>query len=153
MDCSFCGPGVKIKKGRGSCPICHETVYKIYDYAINGKLNKAMNSKGIVEKHNGTASKPMFAWAKGQVPELYADMKSLEEEAYKMFYEGEDALAGNRFDAAHFDGFCQALRLYGNGANKIFVAYLKADIELVEEDYVPEWERPATPPAQAEMAV
>lgn len=150
MNCISCGPGVTIEKGQGSCPICHKTVYSISYRKANLLLNKVGDSKGIEEKQEQTG-KTIYAWAREHAAGLYAGMKELREAMDRLFVEGNKAISGNRFDQEHFDDFKQALQRYGNSENKIFLAYVKADIEVVEDAaYVPEWEKE---PVQAELRV
>lgn len=149
MNCIFCGPQVMIEEGQGHCPICQKTVYSIsYRKAIL-LLNKAWGSKGIEEKQEQT-KKTIYAWAREHAADLYVGMKALRAAMDKLFVEGNKAISGNRFNQEHFDDFKQALQRYGNSENKIFIAYMKTDIEVVEAAYVPEWEKE---PVQAEMRV
>ena len=93
MNCSFCGPQVKFKKGKGACPICHKDAYKVYDYAINSKLNNALVSKGVIKKMEDSGVS-MYTWAKEHAADLYADMKEKQVVINKLFAEGRKAVAG-----------------------------------------------------------
>ena len=140
MKCIFCGPQVMIEKGQGSCPSCNSTVYKVHECSVNRKLAAAYDSKGVEAKIEETGVS-LLAWAKEHAVELYSERSAAEMAFQKEFVEGNKAVALNGFSEDHFKRFCQDMGRYGQLENKIFGAYMKAKIEVVEDvAYVPEWE-------------
>lgn len=150
MDCPICKPKkrVKIEDGQGSCSSCEFTVYEVHEYSVNRKLAAAYNAKGVEGKIETTGVN-LYLWARENAAELYSEMVAAETAWHKMFIEGKKAVASNRFDEDHFVRFCQAMGSYGQLENKILIAYMKADIEVVAT-FIPEWDQE---PAQAEIRV